>query len=41
MRSIRSKIDKVLGEEDLGRRRIDLINHDTVLFNIFTNTHAP
>ena len=41
MRSIKSKIDKLIAEENPGKRRIDLISHDTVLINLYANAHSP
>jgi DNA-directed RNA polymerase subunit H (RpoH/RPB5) len=41
MRSIKSKIDKTLQEEMFPKRRIDIICHDNILFNLYANSHVP
>jgi hypothetical protein len=41
MRSIKSKIDKLIADESPGKRRIDIINHDVFLINLHANAHSP
>lgn len=41
MRSIKTKVDKIIQEDSLQHRRIDIINHDVVLLNLYHNAHSP
>lgn len=41
IRSIKSKVQKIIEEEQLTKRRVDIINHDVVLFNVYANAHSP
>ncbi len=41
MRSIKTKIEKVIQEDQLTNKRIDIISHDVVIFNCYTNAHQP